>query len=189
VKREQLNTFSAWEFVGNDISKAVADWEGEPQNIAGNDIVAVITVAICPRALEESLKDEKVRELSKVFAAFYATYPDCVLHLIEVARKRWNDDSVTARIQKHLLTKAYHARPIMKDGRAQQGEFHHEVKDTDTQAAVIGAKQKLEKASDPDAAKKARQRIQEVDWRPMISPELNGALQELKARGLNVGLG
>jgi len=149
-----------------------------------------MVAAINPAALAESIRNDSTRELATVFTGFYAKKPELALRLLDVIRRRWNDESVTARVRRHLLTKPYHQRPLVMDGKwIQEGIFHHEATDIDVQADVIGSKQKLRKVTNASAVKKARQRIRLPSRRPSISLKLNSAIQELRARGFDVGLG
>lgn len=186
MKEPQIKVFSAWEYVGSEVLKTWKAWKAKPKTpITGSQIVAVLTVAINPATLAESVRNVKAHELARVFGEFYAAEPELTLKLLGVIRKKWNDQSITAKVQRHLLSKAWHVRPIVKHHKwIQQGVFHHEVKDADLRV-VVSPKESITL----DAVKKARQRACPPVWRPTTSVELHNALQELRAQGLDVGLG
>jgi hypothetical protein len=191
VTEPKFTRFSAWEYVGNEALKVLQREGGNPgDHVSGSQMVAVMVAAINPAALSESVRNDNTRELADVFTECYSIKPDLTLRLLLAIRKKWNDQSATAKVQRHILTKPYHQRPIVKDGKwIQQGVFHHEATDTDVQAVVVGSKQKLAKAAEASIAKKARQRIKLPSIRPYLSQGLNAALQELRTRGFDVGLG
>ena len=194
-KAPRFRFHSAWEFVGSDVLRLLHDaprlqMAKKGDLVSGSEQVAVMVAAINPAALAVSVRNESTRELATVFTGFYAKYPELTLRLLDVIRKRWNEDSITAKVQRHILTKSWHQRPIVKDGNwIQEGIFHHDASDTDVQAVVIDPKKRLKKVTDASAVKKARQRIRLPAQRPFISVELNSALRELQTRGFEVGLG
>ncbi len=51
---KNLRVFSAWEFVGNDVLRAINADKSEIR-ISGTQIVAILVAAICPAALAESV--------------------------------------------------------------------------------------------------------------------------------------
>ena len=181
--RPKIKVHSAWEYVGGAVLKA---WTGDREiKTCGNQVIAVMVAAINPKALAESVRNKKARELARVFGEFYAVEPDLTLRMLRVIREKWDSHSVTARVQKHLLTQAYHERPIVKDGKFQKGgKFHHDASLGELSYAVSP-----KETITLDAVKKARKRAHAPAWRPWISRELNAALQELRGQGFDVGLG
>lgn len=187
------NRFTAWEFVGPVFLKTLEGEGQAPDAIGGTQLVAVLTVGICPAALAESIKSAETRELALVFAGFYATHPELTLRLLAVARKTWNDDSITAKVQKQHLTRRL-PRPVPCGYKTICGTPFFgpgPISDAEMQDFILGPKpkSKLKKAARPDAVKKARKRIQRSSWRPIISKTLGMALLELRRRDFDVGIG
>ncbi|MCX6923325.1 MAG: hypothetical protein NT154_08980 [Verrucomicrobia bacterium] len=187
------NRFTAWEFVGPVFLKALEREGQSPDTIGGTQLVAVLTVGICPAALAESINSTETRELALVFAGFYATHPELILRLLGVARKTWNDKSVTAKVQKHHLTRRFPCpvpcgyktilgTPFFGPGPISDAEMHE---------LILGPKpkSKVTKSPRPYAVKTARKRIQRPVWRPIISKALGMALLELRRRHFEVGVG
>jgi hypothetical protein len=168
-------SYSAWQFVGNDVLKAL---RGEPKRtISSSQIVAIIVTAINPAALAASVKNNKARELARVFSDFYTAKPDLTLRLLQVIRKRWNDDSFTSKVQKRLTTEAWFEKPQWKDGKLiANGILMQDAKDVNFD-------------QDRDrTVQKARQRIRPV---PLlnITTALYLAMKELQHLGFDVGTG
>jgi hypothetical protein len=179
--------FSAWEYVGNDVLKAL---QGEPpKTIGSTQLTAIVVVGINPKALAESIKNEKAHELARLFTDFYARKPDLTIRLLEVIRKRWENRSLTARVQKHVTTKAWHVQPIWENGKCiRPGVLTADVKDSVLQALLTGETEG-EKMQNAYTARKARQRIKAPPLRLTITEKLHGALQELRERGFEIGSG
>ncbi len=187
--KDPENRVSAWEFVGPVFLEALKGQR--PDTINGSQTVAVLVVGICPAALAESIKSDRTIELARVFAGFYDTRPDLTLRLLAVIRKKWNDASFTAKVQKGVLApyerlapvsyKTISGAPFRKRGRILNDEVLE---------FVIDPKQKLKNiGSAVDAVKKARQRIRRPVERPVITRALGEALRELRGGGLDVGIG
>jgi hypothetical protein len=178
---------SAWEYVWSVVLKAL---RGEPPNTIGTtQLTAILVVAISPKTLEESIKNEKARELARLFADFYARKPDLTIRLLEVIRKKWEDASLSARVQKHLTTKAWHEPPIWEKGKCvSAGLVTAEVKDSVLHAMLTGQTEgdKMQKAY---AVRKARQRIKGPPFILTMSEALYNAVKELRERGFDVGWG
>ena len=173
--KREIPSYSAWQFVGNDALKAL---RGEPERtISSSQLIAIVVTAINPAALAESVKNNKARELARVFSGFYTAKPDLTLRLLKVIRKRWNDDSITAQVQKRLTTNVWFEKPKWKDGKLiDPGIMTSNVKD-------INVSQKQERT-----VQKARQRIKPVQMLN-ITTELHQAFKTLKQLGLDVGTG
>jgi len=182
------NRISAWEFVGPAFLKALEDQP--PGIISGTEVVAVLVVGINPTALSESLKSDKTRELARVFADFYATHPELTLRLLAVIRKKWNSRSITAKVQKLILTQPYFVLATIAYNTTPQGIKKGALPNTAIMPLVMGEKTKLKNVhSAVEAVKKARKRVPRPSERPVIIPALNEALWELNRRGIYVGLG
>src|ERR1035437_8081100 len=116
--RQQTNRYSAWEFVGNAVLRFIKrkqpDFFGDSgivpvpdSRILGDSrIVAVLIMAINPAAFGEAVKNDKARELARVFADAYTADPELTLRLLELIRNKWQASSVAAKVQKHVLTHA-----------------------------------------------------------------------------------
>ena len=203
VKRKKRNQavgeilfHSAWQYVSPDVERAIKD---EKKPVGSTALVAVLVVAISPEALRESVVNHKARELARVFASFYAVRPTLALRLLNVIREKWNDQSVTARTHKHILTNLYHERKGMTNGKWVPHVMHKDAKVEGIQTAVFGTKDDKAEAS---AIAQARLRLKKpvpVTWiiggkpRPVsalgITKELDAALKELRSKDIYVGYG
>lgn len=176
TERKDIKRFSAWEVVGCDVLEVL---EAQPANsVSGTQLVALVVAAICPTGLVESIKSPQTSELARVYLGFYAKQPDLVLRLLAVVREKWNRQKNPAKIQRHILTNAWHQKP----SATQNGILQQDAQDKETVSVVLGPNFRGD-------VKKARQHIKLPSWWPNISIELNAALLELKKAGFDVGWG
>lgn len=194
------HSYSAWQYLGADILSAceplpienngsIIAGAAAPDKINGSELVAVMTVGICPAALVEAVTSPKCRELARVFAAFYAQRPELTEKLLPLIRCRWNSTTLPDKVRRQALTNAWHTKPKWKDGKclrdgflttdASQTEIAFAARPTNRQGE-IGRR---------EAVKQIFKRAELPRLQPWISRALNSALQELRAREFDVGWG
>jgi hypothetical protein len=168
---------SAWQWVGNDVLAALRRYPGKC--LTSSQIIAIVVASINPAAFAESVRNEKARELARVFSEAYASEPELTYSIIGAVRAKWNDTGyIAARVHKRMTTEVWNTRPSL----GLPGQLTCEAK----AAAFLESN---ETANSLGAIKIARRRLPKSPGTLLISEALHSALHELKLRGFDVGDG
>jgi hypothetical protein len=169
--KKARNRFSVWQHVGADVLRLNRD------TLDGNELAAVLAVAVAPAALPESVANPEAGELARLFAVAYARHPALVLRLLESIRERCANDSHRGIAQRWLATHAWCDRKRgLTATKATDGEIAQAIE------------RDFSKDVSTETVRKARQAMKPVAdlW---ISEPLAAALREIRARGIDVGWG
>jgi hypothetical protein len=193
----QGRAFSSWEYLGPIILDALKSGPA----LSSDEKACLMTMAICPQALAESVNHAEAGHIARVFAKVYSEKPDVALRLLVLIHKKWDSSSHRDIAQRFIATHAYLRRPIVEAKKQriggkmvtrphwkQEGILMFDDKATAGEIALA-----IKAAGGADISKatvtKARQTIKHPPTL-FITSKMNDALQHLRWNaGLDVGLG
>ena len=183
----QGNAFSAWEYLGPTILDALSTGPA----ISNDEIACLITLAICPQALDASMNDAKAGHLARVFAKVYSQKPDAAVRLLGLSRAKWNSSNHRDIAQRFIATHAYLRRPIVEMDKRRVCWKQQGILMTDSKATAGEIARAIKAAGGPTISTATVGKARQTMIRPQplwITSKMNAAMQHLHETGLDVGL-